>query len=168
MAKFTIKQISTTGFDELIKHVETSIEKFKMEVRVIGDETTKHMKDVIEGSKKRPIKDHTDTNPKASKQSLSKTIDVEFFPGNTGFGIGNIEKLKQFSPHFLAINYGSRHIVGKPVLGKFVNGIFVWKPSEGGKFMIPKNPIPAMNYLQKASDYLVRRLEGLGKALGGK
>lgn len=167
MTKFTIKQISQTGFDELIKHVEASIERFKMEARNLGNETTQKMKTVIAGSKKRPTKAHTDTNPKASKESLLTSIDVEFYPGDTGFGIGNIDKLKQVSPHFRAINFGSHHIVGKPVLGKFVNGSFVWKHKDS-KFMIPKNPIPAMNYVQKASDYLVRRLAELGKTLGGK
>ena len=170
MAKFTIRQVSTKGFDDLIRIIETNISNFKKESNNLGTETLKHMHNTISSGKKRTSKAHTDTNPKASKESLLHSIDIEFFPNETGFGIGNIDKLNQVSPHWRVINFGG-YVPPSTRAYPSLKGHFV--PNEGGIFekgqpkfpIYPTKPIEGINYIQKASDYLVRQMQRLGKIL---
>jgi len=81
-----------------------------------------------------------------------------------GYGVGRISFLNQEVPYWRHINYGSlainanwQHRVPNgqfspgnpmPITGEFRNGR--WQTGGGQYSFIPKNPIPPMNYIEKA------------------
>jgi hypothetical protein len=152
---YNLTEIHKGKIDRAIRTVQKKILATKQDIYKMGDEVLQSVLLKIETSKKNPQSPHTDKNAKASSKSLMESIKLERFDLGDyyGWGIGKIAELEKYSPHFLAVNYGSSHIIGKSVFGKFEGGLFKWNHPEGS-FIIPSNPIPAINYIETGNENL--------------
>jgi len=157
--------ITKKGFDTLIRDIETRKKATKREVMKLGEETSEKMINVIEENKVRP--------QAGEPKELEDNLKVEKFDNGDvyGWSIGNISILDKLAPYWRAINYGSRHLVGKLLpLGFFSPGEA--KPSsehrregrwkKGGPHTVRvKNPIPAMHYIEKTVFFFKQKLEDI-------
>lgn len=153
-----------------IEKVITEIKEFPVKAKndliKLAQQVLNKMHRNINAERKRDKKVHG-LSPKDSKMSLIDAIQIEYF--ENGWGIGNISYLKANSPHYLAINWGSNHIVGKVLYGHFGENS---KPRSSGKrqpfyatepwySMIPKKPIVGINYIEKTNFFLVGKIQDI-------
>lgn len=153
-------------FGEIIKEVNVITEEQKTIVTKLGLETVEKMRAVINDGKVRPQSDEP--------TALENAIDIEYF--ENGWGVGDIEKLKQSAPGWAAVNFGSNHMVGRHLpLGTFNPGepaptdsffrVGRWKKGEeyqGKKYSpIVKKSIPPMNYIEKTVFWLANKFAAL-------
>lgn len=99
--KFTVQGKT---IQEVIREIDKKQKEIKNDITNIGNESLNFLKGYIDSQRERAKSPHEDTNKKASKQSLVKTMDIDNF--QFGWGIGNIDKLNQYSPHWAFINFG--------------------------------------------------------------
>lgn len=142
-------------FDDILKEVKVDNAEIKKEVNNLASLAAQYMIAVIRANKKRP--------QNGEDLTLEDNIKFEVFEG--GWGVGDIEELKKEAPYWAAINFGSSHMVGKRVPnGKFEPGqeqpdqAFFrngrWQKGEGHFSFVVKNPIPAMNFVEKTVFWL--------------
>ena len=155
--------------EELIANLDKNWFEFQASIIDLGHKTRNKIIDIIKINKKRPQAGEPET--------LENAIEMEEFiqPASIGFGIGNINKLEEEAPYYLAINYGSAHLVGKRLpSGYFSPG--EGKPSSssfrGGRWKVGgdysaliKNAIPPMNYIEKTNFWFEIELSKLIKTL---
>ena len=121
------------------------------------------MRDTIDQDKVRPQADEPTT--------LEDTIQAEYFDDG-GWGVGDMDQLDENAPYWLAVNYGSDHMVGKIVpQGAFAPGNPEpdpnnfregrWKKGQGKHLFVVKNPIPAMNYIEKTINWLQEKFASI-------
>ena len=158
--------IKTSG--KSLKQLSIDANKFWFELQSglmdIGEQTHAFMINFIKSHKKRPA---------GPKNVLEDAISYDFYTAGykCGFAIGDTNKLNFEAPYWYAINYGSSALVGKIFYGYFFPGESRPDPSafRQGRFieskefgkgfkMIPKKPIPPMNYIQESNHYLGRAL----------
>lgn len=158
-------------FNELIKEVNGDEQLRKIQIDVLATETALEMKKIISSSK---------TRPQAGEPTLlENAIAPEFFDG--GWGVGDVQLLNKAAPHWAAVNFGSTHLIGKILPpGIFAPGVPQpmgggyppvrdgrWKqgfsdPINGRKYRPTiKNPIPAMNYIEKTVFWLSNKFNEL-------
>lgn len=149
------------GFESIIASVKNIDADLKRQIRGLGEETAQTMKETIKNNKERPQAGEPTT--------LENNIEVEFFSDGVSWGVGEIDRLNSNAEYWRAVNYGSKHLVGKMLpFGFFSPG--QGKPSSkssregrwqkgGSHSAIIKKPIPAMNYIQKTVDWLSRRFQ---------
>jgi|WetSurSiteA1Bulk_404760.scaffolds.fasta_scaffold01837_2 hypothetical protein len=147
--------------EQLEQEIELQFISIKNGIQALALETQKQMQQNIVNNIHRPD----------STGNLVRAITVEYF--ENGAGIGNIEYLKQFAPYWAALNYGSSHLVGKwlpsgifrpgtaiPTMTAFREGR--WRVGEGSDGSLGeefytariKNPIIAINYIEKTANWL--------------
>lgn len=161
MLKVIIK--TNPGFKILMENVNDLQKLATEESNNLGRATAEKMKEVIATNKVRP--------QAGEPTDLENGIDVEIFPNNEGWGVGNIDKLNadENTKGWRATNYGSSHTVGL----QLPKGVFdPGEPAPNGAFFrkgrfkkgeeyndesyapIMKKPIPAMNYIEKTVNWL--------------
>lgn len=154
------------AFDDIKESVEAHERHIKAQIRDLGAKTVQKMKDVIKANKKRPQAGEPTT--------LEDLIDVEYFADGSGWGVGDIQLLNQKFPGWRAVNFGSRHMVGRmlpmglfnpdpddgrPNDANFRKGR--WKAGQGTFTAVVKRPIPAMNYIQKTVNFVRRQVNNI-------
>jgi hypothetical protein len=145
------------------KDVEEFDRTLKLQMDTLAVETALKMKDIITENKLRP---------QAGDATLleNAVLVPDYFEG--GWGVGDIAVLDNQAPYWRAVNFGSSHMVGKRVPeGKFFPkneapdpGSFRqdrWKRGPFGYSFIVKNPIPAMNFVEKTAFWLSKRFDEL-------
>lgn len=159
----SIRFLDKDGFKDLLKFTQSVDEDIKDQVFDLGEQTASKMKDVVNQNKVRPqAGEHKD---------LEENIAVEHFKDG-GWGVGDIERLNEKAEYWRAVNFGSSHMVGKLVpKGQFAPGDAEPNPQnsrEGrwkkgsGKFMFRvKNPIPAMNYIEKTLAFVKQKFSSI-------
>lgn len=168
----TFKAKTGDPFNEIIKDIKDGLINLKEEVNKLGGETALQMILSIQGSKKRP--------QNGEPSDLEKNINCDFF--DDGWGVGDVNLLKENAPYWAAVNWGSDHMVGKSV----PNGFFSpgnpqpdfdafrsgrWNVGtnqgegigEGRKHwsFIVQNAIPAMNYIESTVFWLSDKFDNL-------
>lgn len=170
MLQINFQTKTNDPFDEIIKDVKAFDAEIKQEINDLGPATALMMLSIIAASKVRP--------QNGEPLDLENHIKCEFFEG--GWGVGDVEDLKESAPYWAAINWGSSHMVGKRVpQGSFsasdttgnVKGgkskdvgstkpdqAFFrtgrWVTDKGNFSFIVKRPIPPMNYIEKTLFWL--------------
>jgi len=152
-------------FDEIKETIKIHEIKTRSKVDQIGAATAKKMQDVINGSKVRP--------QAGEPKTLEDNINVEYYPGQTGWGVGNISLLDRVARYWRALNYGSKHLIGKqlppgvfdpgmakPDAGSSRAGRFKAGMHKGGSTYSPiiKNEIHPMNYITKTVNFVRREI----------
>ena len=129
----------------------------------LGVETQAFMQAFIEANKKRP----SGATPK-----LSKSVNLDVW--DKGFGVGKISLLM---PWWKVINFGFAGLIGKkfygffhpgeprPSASAFRQGRFYESEDGEGYLMIPKKPIPPMNFIESTVHYLSSRIDEIVKGL---
>lgn len=159
-------------FGNIFKEIKESIDVHEKNIRLrlqkLAPETKKKMHDVIKENKVRP--------QAGEPANLEDNIDVEFYPAETGWGVGEISRLNKNAKHWRATNYGSSHMVGKqlppgifdpgnakPDAGSFRTGRFKKGMSKDGSTYAPivKKEIPAMNFITKTVNFVRRKINKL-------
>lgn len=162
MFKFKFK--AQKGFQTIIEDINLKDAQMKQDLKDLGEKTRDQMKETIASNKRR--------DQAGQPTRLEDSIEVEHFQNGDeeGWGVGNIAKMNKEAPHWTAINYGSRHIVGKTVFSHFdpdQNGRLVKnhedKDPEKVRWITFKNPIPAMNYIEKTVVWFSGKIRGLRK-----
>lgn len=145
------------------KDLETLDKTIRLQLDTLAVETALKMKDIITENKVRPqVGDPT---------LLENAVLVPDYFEN-GWGVGDIEVLNSQAPYWRAVNFGSSHMVGKRVpQGKFVPKNDApdpasfrqdrWKIGRFGYSFIVKNPIPAMNFIEKTAFWLSKKIDEL-------
>jgi len=146
-------------FKEIKELINVHEKNIKLQLKNLGDKTPGKMKTTIQSNKKRP--------QAGEPTNLENNIDVEHF--SNGWGVGNVAKLNKNAKHWAATNYGSNHLVGKTIHGQFEPGNP--KPSsndsrtgrlkKGWYSVHIKNPIPAMNYIEKTVNFVRRQINNI-------
>jgi hypothetical protein len=146
-----------------LAEVELSIERLQAEMPAIGAEAQTYVKDFIASHKVRP----QDSAPTLLEDAMQlENIPV---PDGAGFGVGPIDVLNTNAPHWKAVNYGSVGNMGHVVpLGRFSDGAGApdvdssrqgrWQVGNGKFAFVAKQPIPAMNYIEAAINWLDNRM----------
>ena len=160
---------------QVAKDIEQHWFGLQNELLIIGREPHAFMRNFIQANKKRPP---------GAKNVLEDSINyTEYTIGYTaGFAIGEVGELNTRAPYWYTVNYGGSMFVGKPVYGFFFPGQA--RPSPGafreGRFyeaeeygagfkMIPKKPIPPMNFLENTNHFLGNSLSRMfAKAKAGR
>ncbi len=148
------------SFAEIIKNIDIKNKDVENSVMNLGLETKDKMHSIIKANKKRP--------QAGEPTKLENAIDVERIQEGKdiiGWGVGNISRLEKEAPGYLAINFGSSHMVGKhlpiggfapgeakPQEGSFRDGR--WKKGEGSYSPIVTKPIPPMNFIETTVHWL--------------
>lgn len=159
------------------RDILTQFIALKDATKTLGEATRDHMRHVIKTTKHRPA---------GSRGNLEKSIDfyVEDLPNNYTVGVGLRSHMDQVAPYWYIVNFGGFTTVsarGETIWGNFegyapritsagtgVGTESFFKTGFGGgeSFpMTPKNPIWAMNYIEKTSSWLstVHRVHYSGK-----
>ena len=161
---------TTSGkiFTEIKESINVHEQNVRLKVKNLGSSTVKKMKVIIKGNKVRP--------QAGEPTILENNIDVEFYSDDTGWGVGEIAKLDKNAKHWRAINYGSKHLVGKhlppgifepgtasPDQGSFRAGRFKEGMSKDGSSYSPiiKKEILPMNYITKTINFVRREINKL-------
>jgi len=163
---------TTVHFGNMFKEIKESINIHEKNVRLrlnkLGSETKKKMHEVIQSNKVRP--------QAGEPTKLEDNIDVEFYPAEAGWGVGEIDKLNKNAKHWRAVNYGSSHMVGKhlppgifdpgtasPDAGSFRAGRFKKGMNKDGKSYSPivTKEISPMNYITKTINFVRREINKL-------
>lgn len=154
------------GYKTIIKEIEVPIEKVISSFKTLRIQTVDKMREIIRTNKKRV---------RGEKDKLEDAITSEPIgdgKNTVGFGVGNISKLKSEAPHYLAINFGSSHIVGKKLpVGGFKPGEpkpqtgtdqkSRWFPGEGKYTFTVKNPIKPVDYIERTAFWLNDKIDKL-------
>ena len=159
------------NFGDAFREIESSIKmeekNIESQINALGSATADKMKEIINTNKKRP--------QSGEPTVLEDNIDVENFPDNAGWGVGNIEQLNKNAKHWRVVNLGSNHMVGEhlpPGIFEPGNPIPSSSDSRSGRWKknnsdnrsyspIIKNPIPPMNYIQKTVNFLRRKINDI-------
>jgi hypothetical protein len=160
----TIELVTKYGdpFDEILKEVKADNEVMMEKFRQLGYDTAEKMISIIIQNKLRP--------QAGQDLDLENHIDVEFF--EDGWGVGDIAELNDIAPYWAAINFGSAHMVGRRVPSGAFSPIRSnpdptffrqdrWVEGAGHWSFIVKNPIPAMNYIEKTVFWLDGEIDDL-------
>lgn len=158
----TVTTFGTTP-DKFEKIVETQFINIEEGLKVLGVETRDQMRQIISSSKHRPL---------GSDNNLENTIDVHFEAGNV-VGIGKVSDLNVRAPYWYIVNYGGWAAPpGTKVLGHFgqqsqPNPAFAGTGVGRESFtldsfptylMTIRNPIWAMNYIEKTKSWLQTKI----------
>lgn len=132
----------------------------------LGDETRDYMRNVISTTKHRKL---------GSRDNLENHINVYTEDGGRVVGIGSRAELDHFAPYWFIVNYGGMTTLAarggglygsfdgvNPPLAQFAGtgvghgSFFEGTPAADGKIykMSPRNPIWAMNYIEKTVNWL--------------
>jgi hypothetical protein len=127
------------------------------ESHLLGRRTRDKVQENISSSIKRP----------KSTKNLQKSFKYYSF-GGLGWAVGLVDYLKTTAPYYLAINYGSRHMVGRKVpKGKFSPGKA--QPSagefrkgrwntEGNYAFVVSKPIKPTYYIERTNNWLGKEI----------
>lgn len=137
----------------------------RKQIRGLGDRTKTQMRSIIDKNKLRP---------QLGERKLENTINVDHFPKG-GWGVAKIIDLDKNAVYWKAINWGTggRHPAegkkvppgafkpgeSKPDASQFRTGR--WLAGAGNYSFYPKNPIPAMNYIEKTIHWLGNEINKL-------
>ena len=170
MIKIEFVSKDTDPFAAIYKEIKLDDDKRKLELDALGFQTAEAMKTIIQSNKKRPQAGEPTT--------LENAITVTKM--DNGFGVGDVDIMNHQAPQWAAVNFGSSHMVGHRLKkGTFDPGTPQpsdaasrtgrWKigryGSVGGFLYSPlvKNPIPAMNYIEKTIFWLQNQIDAMFK-----
>jgi hypothetical protein len=159
------------SFKDIIKNINVKSKQVEAEVMKLGIETKEKMHSIIKANKKRP--------QAGEPTKLENAIDVERIQEGIniiGWGVGNISRLEKEAPGYLAVNFGSSHMVGKHLpVGGFAPGEAEpneanfregrWKKGGGNYSPIVTKPIPPMNFISKTVFWLSGALDKISRVL---
>jgi len=167
--RFTYKKRGKS-ITEIQRDVLNFKQTFKDKIMNLGDNALEEVKRNASDGKERPTSPHTDTNPKASKSSISDAMTIEKFDsGNSfGWGVGNISELNDIAKHWQVINDGGYIPPSTDDYPK-LRGHF--QPDQQGLFVkgqprfpiYPKKAIKAKNYIEKTDEYIRNQIRSLFK-----
>lgn len=168
---FKISYKAEKSMKEILNEVEVPVKKVVLGLKILEGETLDKIRSIIRAGKKRPAGAKDVLEDAMTSEKIGDGKDT------IGFGVGNIEKLKVEAPHFLAINFGSSHMVGKKVpLGAFKPGIKEpigsagyhsrWYVGEGKRTFIVKRPIKPIDYIERTAFWLANAWDKLISSLG--
>ena len=161
MINISFKGSTNDPIGEIIKDVDIIDVKLKKTITELGPETASKMKEIVQSNKVRP----------QAEEPMTLETSITHEPFEAGWGVGDVELLKKEAPYWAAINWGSKHMVGKrlpkgtfqPGVGNPTNVDFRsgrWKKgmhaSVGGSLYSPKvgKEIFAMNYIERTIKWL--------------
>lgn len=152
------------SWKDLSRFVSKLSKDFAKDLEKIRKEAAMDMSLAINASRKR-IKGKGGLAEYFERQSRRKYATVRKYKDEIRFGVGKISVLKRKYPYYLAINFGSPHIIGLQVpRGIFGDGKPVsnstrlsrWKRNSLRNYsFISKRGIPAMHYIDKANAKLM-------------
>lgn len=168
MIRIEIRQIGKSP-RAVLENLERKWFELQSDLADLGTSVHQAMLLHIMSNKKRPQVNHPHgSTGQESKMALEDAIKLDLFtePAMVGFGIGNIEFMNINAPHWYWINYGkaqSGRITPPETTGQFIPGIPQPDPSafRSGVLMpgmypvIPRNKMPAMNYIELGERELI-------------
>lgn len=167
MINISFKSKTPDPMNEILEDVKLDQEKLRNQADQLGIETVQQLHAIIDEGRVRPQGD---------SKTLQNNLIVEFF--ETGWGIGDIDKLNVNAPFWAALNFGSSHMVGKKLPpGSFAPGVpnptssdfrkGRWQKGQagslGGKLFSPivTKPIQPTNYIEKTVFWLSNKFKQL-------
>ena len=150
----------------VVRDIQFRFIKLKQGIQVLGETARDKMRNIISTEKHRK---------KESQGNLESAINT--YPSADGWsvGVGDLEELNYLAPYWYLCNYGGMSAIaarggtiygqfeGSPPQGRYagtgVGRQYFYQNSftaEGEMFhMKPKNPVWAMNYIEKTTSWLV-------------